>query len=92
MTAGPRDRTIYVSKQTLTRLFWIRQIEMEGKAGKTTNSQTEANKIPTLDEIADRMLNERIEEVYPNIKTLEKRLNTLEDQLVSELLSPTVEK
>lgn len=83
MTAGPRDRQIYVSKQTKTRLFWIREVEQDTAA---------EGKIITTDEIADRLLNEIIEAKYPNMKTLEKRLNTLEDQLVSELLTPTVEK
>lgn len=46
----------------------------------------------STDEIADDLLNQKIEELYPNIKVLEKRLDALEGQLIGELLNPTTEK
>ena len=80
MSAGPRGKEIYVSGQTKRRLFWILELEKQ----KVKNV--------TLDEIADRLLNARIEADYPNMKVLEKRLDALEGQLVSELLNPQEEK
>lgn len=75
-----RIKEIYISGRTRKRLFWILQLKKE----------TERD--VTIDSIAERLLSEKIEELYPNIKTLEKRLDALEGQLIVELLNPPVEK
>jgi Mg2+ and Co2+ transporter CorA len=80
MSAGPRGREIYISAKTKKRLFWILQLDKESVRDVT------------VDSIADGLLNEIIDQKYPNMKVLEKRLDALEDQLVSELLTPTEEK
>jgi hypothetical protein len=72
-----RIKQIYVSAKTKRRLYWI---------SKLINGDISADRKITQDEIADRMISEGIEKAYPNIITLEKRLNALEDQLVCELL------
>lgn len=81
MTSGPRGKEIYVSGKTKKRLFWLKQLFDQER-------HSEEN-IITLDAIADRLLNEKIEADYPNIKILEKRLDALEGQLISELLNPS---
>jgi aconitase B len=86
-----RSKEIYVSGKTKQRLFWILQTERNNNAGKIVNTQAETITM-TIDSIADRLLNEIIETKYPNMKTLEKRLDALENQLVNELLNPEEEK
>jgi hypothetical protein len=77
---NPRSKEIYVSDKTMRRLFRILKIEKEKVKGVT------------IDEIADRLLNEKIEHDYPNIAVLEKRMDALEDQFTTELLNPPPEK
>lgn len=89
--AGPRGKEIYVQPKTKERLFNILDIEQEKAYPPGSLTQSPPRRL-TVDEIADRMLNERIEQVYPNIGTLEKRLDALTGQLRSELLNPSVEK
>ncbi len=43
------------------------------------------SRIVTSDEIAERLLNEKIEADFPSIVSMEKRMNALEDQMVMEL-------
>jgi len=91
-----RSKEIYVQPRTKKRLFYILQVEQD-KANEEFNKQLERvgigqPNILTTDQIADRLINERIEELYPNIKALEKRLDTLEGQLIGELLNPTVDE
>ena len=45
-------------------------------------------RILTIDDIAGRLLDEKIDTDYPQMKTLEKRLDALEGQLICELLTP----
>lgn len=71
-----RNTEIYVSSKTKRRLFWIKKLS------------DEHGPPATIDEIGDNLLNQKIEEKYPAIKTLEKRLDALEDQLIVELLNP----
>ncbi len=73
-----RSDSIYISPKTKRRLRWLRQLE-----------KSEA-RIVTSDEIAERLINEKIEQDFPNIAILEKRMNALEDQLLFELLDKPV--
>ncbi len=74
MTATPfRSDSIYLSLKTKRRLRWLREIEKS------------ESRIVTSDEIAERLLNEKIEADYPGIVSMEKRMNALEDQMVMEL-------
>jgi Mg2+ and Co2+ transporter CorA len=43
------------------------------------------SRIITSDEIAERLLNEKIEADFPSIVSMEKRMNALEDQMIMEL-------
>lgn len=72
----PRDRSIYVSGKTKKRLRWICE-HMNGDAP--------AEKKINQDLLADQLLNKQMEDLYPNLPKLEKRLAALEDQLISEL-------
>ncbi len=73
-----RAKEIYVSGKTLRRLIWIQQVEK--------NVRTDDQGFPlTTDAIAERLLNEKMEEAYPSLKSMEKRMNALEDQMVVEL-------
>ncbi len=68
-----RSDSIYLSSKTKRRLRWLRELE-----------KSEA-RIVTSDEIAERLLNEKIESDFPSIVSMEKRMNALEDQMVMEL-------
>lgn len=92
MTTGPRGKEIYVSAKTKKRLFWIREVVQSKIPEREPNTMLPPAYMVTVDEIADTGLNEWMEQKYPNIKTLEKRLDALEGQLITELLSPTEEK
>ncbi len=72
-SSGFRTKQIYVSLKTARRLRWLREVEKS------------AGRIVTTDEIAERLLNEKIEADYPSIVSMEKRMNVLEDQMVMEL-------
>jgi hypothetical protein len=88
-----RSKEIYVAPRTKKRLYWIRQlVNPEPGAVIPVKAGEIMPHLATTDEIADSLLNEIIEQKYPNIKILEKRLDALEGQLITELLSPTVEK
>lgn len=78
-----RAKEIYVSSKTKKRLYWVQQVVPELHDGDGRIRKL------TQDEIAEALLTEIIEQKYPNIKTLEKRLDALEGQLISELLSPS---
>lgn len=82
-----RSKEIYVSGKTKKRLYWIRELK-----GDTRVVDGVVRPQLSTDEIADDLLNQKIEELYPNIKVLEKRLDALEGQLIGELLNPTTEK
>jgi len=84
-----RSDGIYIQPKTRTRLFHILEIEKDKTRDELVTGATARI---TIDEIADRMLNERIEEVYPNIKSLEKKLDALTNQFRSELANPTSEE
>jgi hypothetical protein len=73
MNYNPRKNEIYVTPETKRRLYLLLKKEKENTRGVT------------IDEIADRLINERIEEKYPNFAKMEKKLNALEDQFVLEL-------
>ena len=72
-----RKTEIYIQPKTRQRLKWIAALENDAAGGP--------HNLITRDEVADRLLNERIEELYPNIAKLEKRFKALEDQMIVEL-------
>jgi len=82
-----RQGEVYVQLKTKQRLRWIREL-----LNKDRRSQDEARGIVTMpitqDEIADRLLNERIEQLYPNIGALERELEHAEAELIAKLVSP----
>jgi hypothetical protein len=69
---------IYMTGQLKRRLFWLLDIEKQIKAGDNHG-------MVTIDEIVGRLLNEKIEQDYPNIKQMEKKMNALEEQMKVEL-------
>jgi hypothetical protein len=71
-----RSHEIYISRKTSRRLRWITQIARQTDPGQPTI---------TRDEIADRLLNEKIEQEYPNIVELEKEYNKSEIELIEKL-------
>lgn len=85
-----RDKQIYISGTLRRRLFWLRQLENE-KAGAVIPIKhvMDVPRMITIDEIAEKLLNEKIMQDYPNIAILERRLDALEGQLLLELLSPS---
>lgn len=77
----PRNDSIYVKWQTRRRLKWIAKIT-------GTRPGLPAAEGVTADEVADRLLNEIIEQKYPNIDELERELEHAEKELLAKLVSP----
>ncbi len=73
-----RPGEIYISLKTKRRLRWITQIEKE-------RDQIENL---TQDQVADRLLNEKIEQEYPNIADLEREFDHAEAELIAKLEAP----
>jgi hypothetical protein len=69
-----RPGEIYLQWKTKRRLRWVR-------AALASNG----DETITIDELGDRMLNERIEQVYPEIRELEKQFEAAEDQIIQKL-------
>lgn len=84
-----RDGTIYVSRKTLRRLRWIRDAYPGAFA---ITSDALANARMSLDEIADKWLNEFIEERFPGIVPAEKLSDKAEDQAIETIRTTTTEK
>ncbi len=75
-----RDKSLAISGKTLRRLHWIKEAELQRAGGSAEG------KILTSDEIADRMLNEAIEQRYPQLLDAEKRVEAAEVELKKALL------
>jgi hypothetical protein len=69
---------IYMTGQLKRRLFWLLQVEKNKRGGNDHG-------LVTIDEIVGRLLNEKIEADYPDLKNMEKRMNALESQMLVEL-------
>jgi hypothetical protein len=88
-----RSKEIYVSGKTKKRLYWLLQLDsMQQQIREARTGTVNIGSLATTDEIAEFLLNQKIESDFPQIKVLEKRLDALEGQLISELLNPTIEK
>jgi len=75
-----REGTLYVSKKTLRRLKWVR--EAEGAALYRTDPETGQTRTITLDELADKILNQFLTTNYPGLVPAEKLLEQAEDQVI----------
>lgn len=76
-----RNDSIYVRWRTRRRLKWI------AKAASTSATTI------TADEVADRLLNEVIEQKYPRIGELEKQMEETEDRILEQLAeTPNAER
>lgn len=71
-----RNSEMYLSRETKRRLRWIAEIEKHHHDNVT------------WDGVGERLLNERIEQLYPNIKDLEREFERAESELVSKLANP----
>jgi hypothetical protein len=74
-----REKSIYLSDKLLKRLSWLKKVQ------KTELDPRGFPNILTMDALAERLLNEKIEQDYPDIKDLEKRMKALEEQMILEL-------
>jgi hypothetical protein len=89
-----REGTIYVQKRTLKRLKWIRQAGgAEGISVTDHNKYTGElyNRGMTLDEMADKLLNEYLEQKYPGLIPAEKLYNKAEDQAIETIKTTVAE-
>lgn len=76
-----RASEVYVQPKTKRRLYWIATLERQH--GVSDDPATNV----TTDQIADRLLNERIEQLYPNIADLERQLEHTEAELIAKLVA-----
>jgi len=72
---------IYLDSKLKRRLFWILKL--------AKNKPSEEHGIVTLDEVIGKLLNEKIEQDYPDLPAMEKRMNALEQQMIVELENQT---
>jgi UDP-galactopyranose mutase len=78
MSIRQKTMELYVSPKLKRRLFWLQAVEKDKR-------ESEELRIVTVDEIVERLLNQKIEEDYPELKQWEQKVDELEKQLLKEL-------
>ena len=85
-----REGSLYVTKRTLRRLKWIRATGALDKIYDSMAGTTERSQ-PTLDELADKLLNEYLEAKYTALVKAEKEYEKAEDHAIQTLKGETGE-
>jgi hypothetical protein len=73
-----RNDSIYVAWQTRRRLKWIAKAENKAQGVVTAAGAT-------ADEVADRLLNEIMDQRYPQLAEWEKKILATEDEIVRSI-------